>query len=77
MGVSDAGSALLPFLFLGEGSPTELDYRKKGTLTRTALLEDLDIIGGTSMGVSDAAACFFLSCTLITVSEVSSIFSRE
>ena len=27
--------------FLGEGSPTKIDYRKKGTLILTSLLEDL------------------------------------
>ena len=27
--------------FLGEGSPTKLDYRKRGTLILTSLLEDL------------------------------------
>ena len=27
--------------FLGEGSPTKIDYRKKGTLVLTSLLEDL------------------------------------
>ena len=32
--------ALLP-TFLGEGSPTKIDYRKKGTLILTSLLEDL------------------------------------
>ena len=31
-----------PFiLFLGEGSPTKIDYRKKGTLILTSLLEHL------------------------------------
>ena len=30
-------SALLPFLFRGEGSPTKIDYRKKGTLVLTSL----------------------------------------
>ena len=33
-------SALLP-TFLGEGSPTKIDYRTKGTLILTSLLEDL------------------------------------
>ena len=33
-------SALLP-TFLGEGFPTKIDYRKKGTLILTSLLEDL------------------------------------
>ena len=33
----------MPFYhFLGEGSPTKIDYRKKGTLILTSLLEDLD-----------------------------------
>ena len=32
---------LLPFLFLGEGSPTKIDYSKQGTLILTSLLEDL------------------------------------
>ena len=32
-------SAILPFF--GEGSPTKIDYRKKGTLILTSLLEDL------------------------------------
>ena len=27
---------------LGEGSPTKIDYRKKGTLILTSLLEDLE-----------------------------------
>ena len=32
----------MPFYpFLGEGSPTKIDYRKKGTLILTSLLEDL------------------------------------
>ena len=34
-------NALLPCFFGGEGSPTKIDYRKKGTLILTALLEDL------------------------------------
>ena len=36
-------SALLPFLFWGEGSPTKIGYRKKGTLILTSLLEDLGL----------------------------------
>ena len=32
-------------LFLGEGSPTKIDYRKKGTLALTSLLEDLVGVG--------------------------------
>ena len=32
----------MPFLpFLGEGSPTKIDYRQKGALILTSLLEDL------------------------------------
>ena len=29
-------------LFLGEGSPSKVDYSKKGTLILTSLLEDPD-----------------------------------
>ena len=33
---------VVPFCrFLGEGSPTKIDYRKKGALILTSLLEDL------------------------------------
>ena len=32
---------MLSYSFLGEGSPTKIDYRKKGTLILTSLLEDL------------------------------------
>ena len=37
------GPPLVPFYpFLGEGSPSKIDYRKKvGTLSLTSLLEDL------------------------------------
>ena len=36
------GSPVVPFgPFLGEGSPIKIDYRKKGTLILTFLLEDL------------------------------------
>ena len=32
---------MVPFYpFLGEGSPNKIDYRKKGTLILTSLLED-------------------------------------
>ena len=31
--------------FLGEGSPTKIDYRKKGTLILTSLLENLEGLG--------------------------------
>ena len=37
-------SPVVPFYpFLGEGSPTKIDYRKKGALILTSLLEDLDV----------------------------------
>ena len=37
------GPPVVPFyqLFPGEGSPTKIDYRKKGTLFPSSLLEDL------------------------------------
>ena len=36
------GPPVVPFYpFLGEGSPTKIDYRKEGTLILTSLLEDL------------------------------------
>ena len=36
------GPPVVPFLpFFGEGSPTKLDYRRKGTLILTVVLEDL------------------------------------
>ena len=38
------GPPVVPFyrFFFGwEGSPTKVDYRKKGTLIKTSLLEDL------------------------------------
>ena len=34
------------FFFAWEGSPTIIDYRNKGTLVLTALLEDLAFAGG-------------------------------
>ena len=40
----------MPFdrFFFGKGSPTKIDYRQKGTLILTSLLEDLD--GSTGNG---------------------------
>ena len=36
------GPPVVPFYpFLGESSPTKIDYRKKGALILTSLLEDL------------------------------------
>ena len=37
--------------FLGEGPPTKIDYRKKGTFILTSLLEDLDVYRSARMGV--------------------------
>ena len=34
--------------FLGEGSPTNIDHRKKGTLILTSLPEDLAVVPGVS-----------------------------
>ena len=38
----------MPFYqsFFGEGSPTKINYRKKGSLILTSLLEDLVVILG-------------------------------
>ena len=34
---------MVPFyIFCGEGSPTKIDYRKKGTFILASLLEDLE-----------------------------------
>ena len=38
------GPPVVPFYpFLGGGSPTQIDYRKKGTFIVTSLLEDLEL----------------------------------
>ena len=37
-------SALSHRFFFGEGSPTRIDYREKGTLILTSLLKDLGFI---------------------------------
>ena len=39
--ISRLCSSALLSPFLGEGSPTKIDYRKRGTLILTSLLEDL------------------------------------
>ena len=39
--------------FLGEGSPTKVDYRKKGTLILTSLLEDL--VGASRLAFKEGA----------------------
>ena len=42
---SSLGLQVVPFYrFLGKGSPTKIEYRKKGTLILTSLLEDLEAI---------------------------------
>ena len=44
---SSLGAPVMPFFFSlswGEGSPTKIDYRKKGTLILTPLLEDLEVV---------------------------------
>ena len=39
------GSPVVRFYpFSGEGSPTKIDYREKGTLILTSLLEDLGLL---------------------------------
>ena len=44
--LSSPGLRTVPFSpFLGEGSPTKIDYRKVGTLIPTSLLEDLVVDG--------------------------------
>ena len=54
-GLSDAvssrspGSALSP-LFWGEGSPAEINYRRKGTPILTSLLEDLVLLVRSNRG---------------------------
>ena len=35
--------------FLGEGSPTKIDYRKKGALSLTYLLADLDVVESSDL----------------------------
>ena len=41
----------MPFYpFLGEGSPTKIDYRKQGTLILTSIVEDLEDAGTLCMG---------------------------
>ena len=52
-GTQKLGFAIVPFyhFFWGGGSPTKIDYRKKGTLILTSLLEDLEnqneVVGGS------------------------------
>ena len=41
------GPPVVPFYtFLGEGSPTKVDYRQKGTLILASLLEELALLNG-------------------------------
>ena len=60
------GPPLLPFYpFVGEGSPTKIDYRKKGTLMLTSLLEDL-VEGrqGESQDTSPNGTLLEFACSL-------------
>ena len=44
MSIVYLGPPVVPFYpFLGKDSPTKIDYRKKGALIPTSLLEDLAI----------------------------------
>ena len=62
----------MPFYpFLGEGSPTKIDYRKKGTLILASLLEDLLAVL-TQCGFSAAPTALYYcgwtkSCTILKV----------
>ena len=48
--VTYLGPPVVPFLpYSGEGSPTKIDYPKKGTLVITSLLEDLATIQGNGI----------------------------
>ena len=50
--VSILGPPAVPFYpFLREGSPTKIDYRTKGTLILTSLLEDLVYFGLRKFGL--------------------------
>ena len=44
--------------FLEEGSPTKIDYRKKGTLILTSLLEDLVGPGVVGIGADKIKSDF-------------------
>ena len=44
--------------FLGEGSPTKIDYRKKGTLILNTLLEDVAAIASFALSTPPWALCF-------------------
>ena len=49
--------------FFGEGSPTRIDYRKKGTLIFSSLLEDLDMIGSWLLLFGDEKGANLVSTT--------------
>ena len=54
----------MPFYpFLGEGSPTKIDYRKKGTLILTPLLEDLGKCISTVL-MTMMVSCAYCPCCL-------------
>ena len=51
----------MPFYQLFGGSPTKIDYRPKGTLILTSLLEDLIVVGAPSLlarGRVPGRSCF-------------------
>ena len=68
------GAPVVPFYpFVGEGSPTKIDYKKKGTLILTSLLEDLEdkgawgcskVHGGPVLFLAHGAVCklWFRGC---------------
>ena len=57
-------SALSPTFFGGEGSPTKIDCRNKGTLVLTSLLEDLVVRSGAILWMEKVNAhCFRVSST--------------
>ena len=53
------GPPVVPFspLFLGEGSSTKIDYRKKGTLILESLLEDLVALTRLAL-ISEESTCW-------------------
>ena len=61
--------------FLGKGSPTRIDYRKKGTLILTSLLEDLAfIVRGVPLSINRKKGSHFFE-TNPTVAFLDSILS--
>ena len=61
------GSPVVPFYpFWEEGSPTKIDYSKKGALIQTSLLEDVANSNGANVlagqGCADLSCCLRVSC---------------